>query len=303
MIRSMAVTTDFSPLSRRPFGAAAAVARRFGARLSVLHVVSDPEIITPWQTPETSPEERCVRRAAVERQLEDLIASEPAFRELDVRPRAILGNSVGDLCRFQEDEGIDLVIIASHGGTGAEHVVFGNFAAKVVQLISCPVLVFREAAVSEKGPWSVFAPRRILVPHDLSRAAATGLRAASLWARHFEASIRLLYVVDLEGYDQADHTAESVQAFFARLRDEARQELERMLEAEHAGTEADAVVRMGHPATEILKETDDYRADLVIVAGRDLSDLGRLQLGGVGARTIQGASCPVLVVKDSKGGR
>lgn len=297
MIRSIAVTTDFSHFSRRPFGAAADLARRFGAVLYIVHVVRDPEIVLPWQMAETSPEEVRVRQCTAQKRLEELATDEPSFERLDVRPRAIVGRSVSALCRFEQREGVDLLITASHGSTGAEHVLFGNFAAKAVQLTSSPVLVFRDPAVAERRSSSTFEPRRILVPHDFSHSSRTGLSVARSWAREFKASMRLLYVVDSDDYERHGPPAESPQEFFERVREEGHRQLEGLI-AEEPESANDAVVRLGHPAIEILKETEEYGADLVIMASRGLSDLERLNLGSVGERTVHGVSCPVLMVKE-----
>jgi nucleotide-binding universal stress UspA family protein len=39
---------------------------------------------------------------------------------------------------------VDLIVIATHGLTGWQHLVFGSVAEKVVRLATCPVLTIRE---------------------------------------------------------------------------------------------------------------------------------------------------------------
>ena len=39
---------------------------------------------------------------------------------------------------------VDLIIIATHGRTGIEHILFGSTAEKVVRKAPCPVLTIRE---------------------------------------------------------------------------------------------------------------------------------------------------------------
>jgi nucleotide-binding universal stress UspA family protein len=39
---------------------------------------------------------------------------------------------------------VDLIIIATHGRTGVEHILFGSTAEKVVRKAPCPVLTIRE---------------------------------------------------------------------------------------------------------------------------------------------------------------
>ena len=298
MLHSIAVTTDFSLFSRKPFGAAAELARRFNAQLHLVHVVREPEIFTPWQVPTAAPEGVRVQQVAAQKRLEDLSASEPAFDKLKVRPQAILGEPARALCRFQEHEGIDLVVIASHGHTGADHFPLGSFAAKVLQLVSCPVLVFRHPEISGAEPWLTFNPDRILVPYDFSRASVTGLDVALGWAKDFEASMRLLFAVDAGDCDLR-RGDKSFKDFFEEVRNEAQDQLGRLIRSECAGVQAEAVVRTGHPALEIHKEAEDYCADLVIMASRGRSALERLNLGSVGERMIHGAHCPVLLVKHS----
>jgi nucleotide-binding universal stress UspA family protein len=42
------------------------------------------------------------------------------------------------------EENADLIIIASHGHTGVEHILFGSTAEKVVRKAPCPVLTLRD---------------------------------------------------------------------------------------------------------------------------------------------------------------
>jgi nucleotide-binding universal stress UspA family protein len=39
---------------------------------------------------------------------------------------------------------VDLIIIATHGHTGVEHILFGSTAEKVVRKAPCPVLTLRD---------------------------------------------------------------------------------------------------------------------------------------------------------------
>ena len=42
------------------------------------------------------------------------------------------------------EKDIDLIIMATHGHTGVEHLLFGSTAEKVVRKAPCPVLTLRE---------------------------------------------------------------------------------------------------------------------------------------------------------------
>ena len=55
MIRSLAVTTDFSDLSRLAFGLAGDLARHWRAPLYAVHVVESEPIYVPWQVVQETP--------------------------------------------------------------------------------------------------------------------------------------------------------------------------------------------------------------------------------------------------------
>ncbi len=49
-----------------------------------------------------------------------------------------------EILETASEENIDLIIIATHGHTGVEHILFGSTAEKVVRKAPCPVLTIRE---------------------------------------------------------------------------------------------------------------------------------------------------------------
>ena len=47
------------------------------------------------------------------------------------------------ICRYAHKNQIDLLIVGSHGRTGASHFLVGSIAERVVRAAPCPVLVVR----------------------------------------------------------------------------------------------------------------------------------------------------------------
>lgn len=50
------------------------------------------------------------------------------------------------ICKYAEQIGADLIVIATHGRTGVEHLLIGSVAERVVRLASCPVLTLRSSS-------------------------------------------------------------------------------------------------------------------------------------------------------------
>ena len=55
------------------------------------------------------------------------------------------GKAFNEIDQYAKEEDIDLIIIATHGHSGMEHVLFGSTAEKVIRYAPCPVLVVRMA--------------------------------------------------------------------------------------------------------------------------------------------------------------
>ena len=73
-----------------------------------------------------------------------LIGLRTELRDEDVRVRTHLieGTGVAHLiCGFVADEGIDLVVMSTHGRTGLARMLFGGVARDVMECISVPVLL------------------------------------------------------------------------------------------------------------------------------------------------------------------
>jgi len=133
--------TDFSDHSRRGLLLARDVARECGARLVVLHVVVDalPALlpdVAGFQYDEIS---EALQRRAEETLPEFFPESERAGVEVEFRIE--FGVPHDEIVRVADELPADLVVIATHGRTGAAHLLIGSVTEKVVRRCRCPVLV------------------------------------------------------------------------------------------------------------------------------------------------------------------
>jgi nucleotide-binding universal stress UspA family protein len=56
------------------------------------------------------------------------------------------GDPAKEIVRISNEEEIDLIVIATHGLTGWQHIVFGSVAERVVRTARCPVLTVRSSS-------------------------------------------------------------------------------------------------------------------------------------------------------------
>jgi nucleotide-binding universal stress UspA family protein len=145
------VPTDFQPASDAALGYAKELALKFGARLTLLHVVTDPLATGAWApdvyVPASHGMSEKFLRTARERLEAAVTAEERA--QFPVRIEACIGvpaEIIEDVARQQR---VDLIVMGTHGRRGLSHVFLGSVAERTVQHAPCPVLTTHAAADPE----------------------------------------------------------------------------------------------------------------------------------------------------------
>ncbi len=136
--------TDFSDFSLQALDYAAALAQDYGADLHVLHVVPTAEMVLPVEpaAPIVDTSFFDQMEAGAEERLQTVVPAEVA-RRVDVTLAMRKGAAFVEIVRYAREEGISLVVIATHGRTGLRHALFGSVAEKVVRKAPCPVMSVR----------------------------------------------------------------------------------------------------------------------------------------------------------------
>ncbi len=142
------VPTDFSRYSDRALKEAAAIAEEYGARMYVLHVVEErigSALQDYYSDISISPatikrrQGRLLRAAKtkMDKQLDRLRLAGQAKIETEAR----IGVPYKEILRFQEDNGVDLIVISSLGHAGVARFLIGSVARNVLKGSTCPVLL------------------------------------------------------------------------------------------------------------------------------------------------------------------
>ncbi len=143
-IRKVLFPTDFSEFANDTFAKAAALADDYGAELHVLHVVQTPEMLTQFEAvlPVADASFVAEMEKNAREQLEKVVSDE-VRRRLEVKTALRSGVAFLEIVRYAKDEGIDLIVIPTHGHTGLRHALFGSVAEKVIRKAPCAVLSIR----------------------------------------------------------------------------------------------------------------------------------------------------------------
>ncbi len=141
--RHILAPTDFSEYSKQAVASALELAKKFGAKLSILHVVELPPYpVEGYVPPSLTPTflEDLERQASQE--LAQLVP-EAESAGVEVARLVAVGSPYRKIIDMAEAEQVDLIVMATAGRTGFSRLVMGSIAERVVRTASCPVLTIR----------------------------------------------------------------------------------------------------------------------------------------------------------------
>ena len=142
-IKSILVPVDFSPPSKKALDYAVAVARRFKAKLTLLHVV-EPVAMRDFAASFPLAMENDELVATAKKHLEKVVKAARLPRAILEKVLVRFGRSFHEIAEAARSRKVDLIIISTHGYTGLKHALLGSTTERVVRHAHCPVLVVRQ---------------------------------------------------------------------------------------------------------------------------------------------------------------
>ncbi len=294
MYRSILVPLDGSALAERALAVAAALAGRFGSELHIVHVhrerVAD-------ELPAYGLTGDAARRAAEQY----VLAAADRLRAVQtaqVSGTILEGSAASGIAEYAARSGIDLIVMSSHGRTGASRFWLGSVADAVIRATPLPVLMVR----GDDGKTDPGVFERILLPLDGSSLAEAIVPHAIALAKATQAHVHLLRVeeraedVRLSVWGLAPAEPDDLPARLEQA-DRYLHSLVERFQSEWAPATASAEARGGHRVGETIAQVAvEQDSDLIAMTthGRGAS---RLFLGSVADKVIRGTACSILVAR------
>src|SRR5580693_8159750 len=187
-IRHVLFPLDFSAAGMAAIPYVGALANQFHANLTVLSVVPPAWVTPPGLIPPTTGTDPVALRNSLQEHLDRL-----AIDGLEMPPARI--TAVGDpalkIAEFTRDNGVELVMMPTHGHGLFRGLLLGSVTSKVLHDVHCPVWTAAHAPKQHAQE----APRRILCALDGTEKSLALAQWAAGFSREAGASLQLLHVV------------------------------------------------------------------------------------------------------------
>lgn len=155
-IKSILYTSDLSENARYAFSYAASLANRYGAGITILHVLEDISPTTDslvvsiigqekWNELRGNNEKEVLDtiKSRLTRFCEDVQAELPSCPFITDKIKVTIGQPVDEILREVENNDYDMVVMGAHGHGVLADAIMGSVSRRVVRRCKKPVLIVR----------------------------------------------------------------------------------------------------------------------------------------------------------------
>ena len=296
-LKNILFPTDFSRCADQALIHAVYLAENYGATLHLLHVVTlfkdQPDVLSN----ELAETEVLIRKLEEKAEIElNNVANAHGNDDMEIvgkQKRAI--SAAPAILEYSSKNGIDLIVMGTHGRRGIEHLLLGSAAEEVVRLADCTVFTIRES--EEIKPIKLF--EKILVPIDFSEHSKKALAYAKEIADSYGANLQLLHVIEDTIHPAFSLSGKSsIFDLVPGIEEDCRRRIEKLIQETGVSKEnTEIIVKGGQAAHDIIKFAKENSSDLVVIATHGLTGIEHLLLGSVTEKVVRMAPCPVFTVK------
>jgi nucleotide-binding universal stress UspA family protein len=283
-LKNILLTTDFSETSHSAVPFAVALARLYGAKLVLAHVLG-PEPHRQVVLDRLPAQDDRVWQDAKQKLL--AFVQEPSLKETPCRTLLECGDIADVVPSLIQEQAIDLVVVGTHGRRGVSKLMRGSDAEKIYRSATCPVLTVGPMAHRDSAePWKI---AHILFPVDLAESPEPALHYALSLAEEQQACLCLLHADPLVPWQFRTAVEEGT---LHRLNDLIPEDAKLWCQPQ-------CMVRWEQPAEAILDAARDCATDLIVMGvhkGRAAALWSHFPWP-IASEVVSRASCPVLTVR------
>jgi nucleotide-binding universal stress UspA family protein len=141
-INKILVPVDFSENSTKLLQHAVGMAADSGASIVVMYVVEGIDKYSGLTIPHMSLEEVEKELVQSAKDKMELFLEENLGSSVPHKGVVLNGDVIEQINDYAAKEGVDMIIMGTHGYKGLEKILFGSVAERVIKTAPCPVLTF-----------------------------------------------------------------------------------------------------------------------------------------------------------------
>lgn len=299
-LKSILVATDFSEASEKALRHALSIARHYGAKLYLAHVVSSLAFTLAGPAAVNTVTEIVWRDA---RELEDHLVQSGALAGLRHEIIVRQGNVWEELEQIVSQEQVELVVIGTHARRGLGKLLLGSVAEHIFRHSDCLVLTVGPGSLQDSPVDGSRAVRPFLFATDFSAPSLRALPYAISSANHFGAKLVLLHVLPAipmtEGVNRP--TAGDVMLMRENAQMASLKRLKELVtSSSRLAAKPEFLVEFGTPSERILQAAETLKADAVILGlhrSKHIETKSHLPWA-TAYEVVCGAGCSVLTVRN-----
>ena len=300
-VKSVLITTDFSPTSDKALGRALAIARHYNAKFYLAHVVSSIGYTIAGPPAALLASEAATRDA---QKLEQCLVANGSLAGLHHESIIRQGEIFEQLQDIIAQKSVDLVVVGTHARRTLGKFFLGSVAEQIFRGVQCPVLTVGPGS-SQNSPLEKNRPfRSFLFATDFGEASLHALPRAISFANHFGVKLVLLHVAPVapipEGFHWSSTTGDVLQ-MQENARVAALKKLEEIVSQNPPlNTKPEFLVKFGTPSKVILSVASALGADLILMG---LNRVRHVETAchlpwATAYEVVCNAGCPVLTVRN-----
>ncbi len=299
-LRSVLIAFDFSEASQKPLHHALAIARHYGAKFYLAHVVSGIGYTIAGQEALSLAAERTRRTA---QQLEQELLQSGALAGLHHEFIILEGNIWEQLGLLIQQKQVDMVVVGTHGRGALGKLLLGSVAEQIFRHADCFVATVGPGSYEDSLVEKIKPVRPFLFPTDFGAASLHALPHAISFANHFGAKLVVLHVLPVAQVLEGFHW--STAGDLMQMRDEARMASQRQFDAlnlqpTQIAIQPEFMVKYGTPSEQILLASHALKADLIILGlhHREHIEVASHMPWHLAYQVVCDAQCPVLTIRN-----
>jgi nucleotide-binding universal stress UspA family protein len=200
--------------------------------------------------------------------------------------RLAIGDPASKVLEWAKEHGATLIVMATHGRTGADRLIRGSTAERVLRHSPVPVLVANPKALEASEELRF---KKILVPLDGSERSAEIIPDVIELARVHGSEVVLFYGIPI------DVQLEPWAAAGPIMTQADGEKLLEPFQARFHDVPVRRVVALGAPGISILSVAEDEKVDLIAMTTHGRTGASRWFFGSVAEQVTRHATCPLLV--------